>query len=546
MKSRILFTLIVLLAGFAAAQVNIVTNPEFDDGKAAWVIKKYNTAQMTYEIKTDGLLSGPNYLSVSITQGGDAATDVAVYQSKNLEKGRIYDLYFMASASTEHSIHAELVENTGDKKTVLQTPDVLLSNTPQTFGPFSLNYRGEDSGFKFVFYMGGKSDVVVNLDAIVLTETDDPDYFRIEEKFSKGHHSFQGTTLPYRLCKPDFYDPSKKYPLVLTLHGSGECGTDNEIHILVHRLATSWADSANQKKYPCFVVSPQCPLNNAWNDYDFANRDSYRISQVPESNEMLTVVDLLDSLTNAFSVDTNRVYVTGLSLGGYGTWDFIERYPKKFAAAIPMSGGGDSTEVDKIKNVPIWDFHGEKDSVVPVSESRKMINALERRGLECVYTHCRYGDCTGLPDDEVKAAVEAKASLLYTEWKGKDHVMWAESYDYPWLFPWVFAQSKDPNFVLGIDSPSPAPVISGFKLNQNYPNPFNPQTTIEFELAQDSDVQVELFNVSGQRVRVLFDGVETAGVHRVTFDAQGLASGKYICHITAGESSESVVMTLQK
>ncbi|MBN1998121.1 T9SS type A sorting domain-containing protein [candidate division KSB1 bacterium] len=529
MKKTIIF--MIFFAGNAISQENKLSNPEFDNDKTSWVIRKYNAAVMTYEVKQDGLLSGDNYLAVNITLGGDTPSDVAVYQNTSIENGRIYSLSFMASASTEHTIQAVLAQSSGEKKTFLEIDDIQLTNTSQTYGPYSLSYRGEDCTIRLYLYLGGTDNVTVNLDAVSLTETDDPTHFRTEEKFEKSTHTFQGTTLPYRLCKPDGYNPSFLYPLVLALHGAGERGTDNEIHILLHRMATSWADSVNQKKYPCFVLAPQCPEGNDWNDYNHENRDAYRVDEVPNSNEMLTVVDMLDSLIAVFPVDTNRLYVTGLSMGGYGTWDVISRYPNKFAAAIPMSGGGDSTVVDRIKHIPVWNFHGEKDSTVPVSESRKMIDALERRGLTCVYTHCKNGDCTGMPEEEIESAIKNAAQLLYTEWQGKDHVMWAESYDYPYLFRWVFGWNKSTgysNVKRGADESTPF----NFTFYQNYPNPFNPNTTIEYELDKAGHVCIDILNIRGQRIRRLADKMEEAGFHSLNFNASGLQSGSYFVRMT--------------
>jgi len=546
MKKIILFVLLFSTPFILQAQDNIISNPEFDSGKTSWLMKKINPAAYTSAVNSDGLLSGANYLAVTITNGGSAEGDIIVFQSRPFEQGRIYQFSFMASASMEHTIHAMFMESTGDYTVIWSSPELDLTTTPQTFGPYTLNYYGADQNYRVQFNLGGLTGVTVNLDAIVLTETDDPGHIRIEEKFLYRSHTFTETTLPYRLCIPDGYDPNQSYPLVLALHGSGECGSDNELPISVHRLATSWADSANQKNYPCFVVVPQCPTDGAWNDYDFNDRDAYRIFEVPISNEMTCVMDMLDSLIREFPVDENRLYITGLSLGGYGTWDAIQRFPNKFACAIPMSGGGDSTQVQRIKHIPIWNFHGEVDNTVPVTESRKMIEALERQGLDCVYTHCNYGDCTGMSDAEVQAVTESGARLLYTEWANKSHVMWAESYDYPYLFPWVFAQNKlnnpDP---VRIDDQAAAKVGS-IQLRQNYPNPFNPVTTIEFSLSKPQEVKIELFNIQGQKVRDLFKGKKGAGLNQVTLNAANLASGTYIYRITAGDYVANKMMTLQK
>ena len=245
----------------------------------------------------------------------------------------------------------------------------------------------------------------------------------IVAKFVPRSHSFQGTTLPYRLFIPDPYNPADRYPVVLALHGSGERGSDNLSQIQNWRLATSWADPVNQAKYPCFVVAPQCPVGGEWSN---------------ATPELATANDILDSLAREFSIDTNRIYVTGLSMGGYGTWDLIVRFPERFAAAIPMSGGGDVGSVHLGIGVPIWDFHGALDPAVPVGNSRELIGALHDLGRPVIYTHCYNRDCYGLPDSLIAMAVKSHEDLFYTEYRLGQHIIWNESYDYPYLFPWVF------------------------------------------------------------------------------------------------------------
>lgn len=252
----------------------------------------------------------------------------------------------------------------------------------------------------------------------------------IVAKFKTRSHGFAGTTLPYRLFIPDNYNAEKRYPLVLALHGAGERGSDSVTHIRSYRLATVWADPVNQAKYPCFVVAPQCPLNESWWDG----------FEAPISNELETVSDLLDSLLREFSIDEHRLYVTGLSMGGFATWDLILRFPDRFAAAVPMSAGGDANRAAEIAHIPIWNFHGTLDDAVPVSFSREIIYALERAGQEVKYTHCRYRNCTGEPDSSIASAVKSHANLLYTEYQNGGHVIWNESYDHPHLLPWVFSQ----------------------------------------------------------------------------------------------------------
>ncbi|RPI02255.1 MAG: T9SS C-terminal target domain-containing protein, partial [Calditrichaeota bacterium] len=296
---------------------------------------------------------------------------------------------------------------------------------------------------------------------------------------------------------------------------------------------------------PCFVVAPQCPLNNRWVDSDWST-GSYRISNTPVSNEMLAVIDLIDALIKEFPVDVNRLYVTGLSMGGFGTWDIITRYPDKFAAAIPMSGGGDSTRALRISHLPIWAFHGQVDTTVPADGSRQMMTAFEHLGREVVYTHCDHGDCTGKSQADVAAAIDAGATTLYTEWKGANHVMWAQSFDYPLLFPWVFAQNKENNGQAVRVNQDEKTTPAQFQIKQNYPNPFNPQTMIEYVLPSASNIKIEIYDLLGRRVKLLYEGYAAAGRHQQNFDASGLPSGKYIYQVTAGDYSACDVMTLQK
>lgn len=534
--------LIMTLVVPAFAQENIIRNPEFDSGRRSWSIKAYNDAEMTYEFPQDSLMSGPASCLVSITQGGQTE-DVRLYQSLSLKEGNFYYFSFMAMSESARTVQVR-VQESADPQRTFWTQDIALTDKPTHFGPFKFTNK-LSVGARLQFLLGGVDNSTVRIDSVWATMQADTNFVPTVDKFLKRSHTFQGTTLPYRLCLPDFYDPSQQYPLVLCLHGAGERGSDNQKHIDVHRMATSWADSANQKKYPCFVVAPQCPEDERWVDNDWS-LGGFRMSDIPTSNEMLTVIDLLDSLQREFSVDDNRLYATGLSMGGYGVWDIITRYPDKFAAAIPMSGGGDSTRVERIKHIPIWDFHGEKDNTVPVEGSRQMIAALERQGLTAVYTHCHDGDCSGMSDDEIAAAIEGGARLLYTEWQGKDHVMWAQSYDFPYLFPWAFAQNKQNNPEPTSVALQPVQIVTQFDLEQNYPNPFNPSTTIVFQLTSSSDVKIELFNIRGQKLKALINDHFEQGKHQITFRANGLPSGKYIYQITAGDYSQSRIMTLQR
>ncbi len=223
--------------------------------------------------------------------------------------------------------------------------------------------------------------------------------------FESGNES-----LKYRLLKPAAYDASKKYPLVLFLHGAGERGKDNRKQ-LVHGISDFTTDDAMRDR-PCFLVVPQCPSDQKWVDVDWSAL-SHTMLKKPAASLRLSM-SLLESLEKEFSIDADRIYITGLSMGGYGTWDAIQRFPKRFAAAIPICGGGDPKEAKQIAQLPIWAFHGGRDSVVKPQRSREMIEAIKKAG----------GDAK------------------YTEYPKTAHNSWAATYRDPKIHAWLFEQKR--------------------------------------------------------------------------------------------------------
>ena len=204
------------------------------------------------------------------------------------------------------------------------------------------------------------------------------------------------------------------YPLVLALHGAGERGSDNERQIQPHRLATLWADPVNQAANTTFVVAPQVPPNGRWTA-------GLPVDQSDFNDAELTTLAILDSLASEFSIDLDRVYVTGLSMGGHGTWDFICRLPERFAAAVPMSGNADASQASKLLHVPTWAFHGESDTVVRLYGARGLVQAMEDLGREVIYTDCRRApvrrtnfECPGTMSNAALAdAIDAYADLIF-------------------------------------------------------------------------------------------------------------------------------------
>jgi predicted peptidase len=205
----------------------------------------------------------------------------------------------------------------------------------------------------------------------------------------------------YLLFLPKGYDAKaeKRWPLILFLHGAGERGTD------VWKVATHGPPkiAATQADFPFIVVSPQCPERQIW------------------SKDVLLA--LLDEVIAQHAVDTNRVYLTGLSMGGYGTWDLGLTHPERFAAIVPICGGGQIIAVllgkndrwEELKSLGVWAFHGGKDPIVPLEESQRMVDALKKAGL---------------PD--VKLTVFPEAG----------HDSWIEAYKNPELYEWLLKHER--------------------------------------------------------------------------------------------------------
>lgn len=225
--------------------------------------------------------------------------------------------------------------------------------------------------------------------------------------FSKGTVAVGDANIPYRLFKPET-QPEKKYPLVVFLHGAGERGEDNE-NQLRHGLATM-SSPEFQAKEPVFLLAPQCPNGRKWSEVDWSKMESALPTE--PSIPMAGVMKIVDSLVSTMPVDPDRIYITGLSMGGYGTWDAISRWADRFAAAVPVCGGGDEKQAARLTRIPIWCFHGDQDKAVPVERSRNMIEAIKRAG--------------GKPN--------------YTEYPGVGHNSWDKAYADPALYEWLFAQ----------------------------------------------------------------------------------------------------------
>jgi predicted peptidase len=216
--------------------------------------------------------------------------------------------------------------------------------------------------------------------------------------------------IQYRLLKPQKIEPGKRYPIVLFLHGAGERGDDNKKQLLY--LPEQMAEPEWRQKYPCFLMAPQCPKDKWW--------AGSRRGQPPEqsaepASEAELALMALRELKDKLPIDENRIYLTGLSMGGYGSWQLAAHHPDVFAAVVPICGGGQPAWAVQFKDLPIWAVHGDDDKVVPPSKSREMIDAIKAAG--------------GNPK--------------YTELPGVGHNSWTPAYQDPHgVLEWMFQQHK--------------------------------------------------------------------------------------------------------
>jgi len=223
----------------------------------------------------------------------------------------------------------------------------------------------------------------------------------------------QGLTLPYRLFKVKNPTAGSKYPLILFLHGAGERGDNNTSQLMANAGATVWASDAHQAKHPAYVIAPQCPTGKQWVDTDWT-LGSYSTTTVPVSDQLTTALEIADAVAAEFGTDPARQYITGLSMGGYGTWDAVVRNPTRFAAALPICGAGDLSKVDLLKLLPLWTFHGDADGTVPVKGTRDMVAALKAVG----------------------------STVQYSEYPGVGHDAWTMTYANEEVIDWLFENQK--------------------------------------------------------------------------------------------------------
>lgn len=211
----------------------------------------------------------------------------------------------------------------------------------------------------------------------------------------QGELAYEHTTrLRYLFFLPERYaaSPGERWPLILFLHGAGERGDDLEL-VKIHGIAKI---VETQPDFPFVCVSPQCPADTLW------------------SHHIVALKGLLDEILPRYAVDPQRVYLTGMSMGGFGTWSLGTAYANDFAAIAPICGGGSPFWVAALKDVPVWAFHGADDPIVPVEQSQRMVEALRASG----------------------------GNAKLTVYPGVEHDSWTRTYENPALYDWFLQHRR--------------------------------------------------------------------------------------------------------
>lgn len=235
------------------------------------------------------------------------------------------------------------------------------------------------------------------------------------ELFEKEIFVYENDTLNYRILKPLDYNPNQQYPVHLFLHGAGERGSDNTSQL--NYVDNLFLKKENRKIYKSWVILPQCPINDRWPSLTSDNEwnNSFKNKPTNPTKSLGLVIKLMDSFIKKKQVNKQKVYVSGISMGGMGTFEILYRKPDMFAAATPICGNGITTLTKRYANkVSVWVFHGSDDKVVQPKHSLKMIRAIIASG----------------------------GSPKMTLYENVGHDSWNNAFDEPNFLKWIHSKSK--------------------------------------------------------------------------------------------------------
>jgi len=218
-------------------------------------------------------------------------------------------------------------------------------------------------------------------------------------------------TLNYRLLEPDNIQKDRKHPILFFLHGADGRGSNNEGQLKDAGSISAFSKQNISSKYNSYILAPQVSNDKKWVDVEW-NTMEHNMPKISKTMNM--AFKILDKVIDTNPIDINRVYVLGLSMGGFGVWDALQRRPHFFAAGVPICGGGDVSKSKIISHIPIWAWHGVKDDVIHVNRSRDMYQSLKKHN----------------------------SNIKYSEIKNRGHDVWLDAWDSKELWDWIYRQNR--------------------------------------------------------------------------------------------------------
>lgn len=375
----------------------------------------------------------PTDVDLAIIENG--ASDYVIVYERNNDRQRKYANLLKEHISATYGVTLSVYNKKQKPDTC--THEIVIGNandnvqfiidTVYEYNDFAFDVVGDDLciyapnehlwGFAFELlkkeiFVSGKTDISLDSDyRFTFSSSEYKDYSYAEYLKSKGNFDYNklltvfeedsfttygasDTTLNYRVYVPSDYDPSKLYPVVTILHGAGERGSDNKSQL--KNMVSHLFNQEKSKYMDAIIIAPQCPWNSAdgtearWVDWNW-EKGNYSVESIPESNELNNVYEYINNFKNSYAVDQDRLYVMGLSMGGFGAWDLIMRHTSDFAGAVCICGGADPTQAENLVDFPIWAVHGTNDPSVPYAGTQAMCQAIKDAGGESCYFDSRQG-----------------------------------------------------------------------------------------------------------------------------------------------------------
>lgn len=234
------------------------------------------------------------------------------------------------------------------------------------------------------------------------------------ELYKYGEYTKKGIEekLLYRIYIPENAE-NRNLPVMVFLHGIGERGYDNEVQLNVG-FAKPYIEKEFAEEFPAIFIVPQCPGEGLWAPLHLKNAEPYP-DELGETDTFKLLVSLIEETCEKYNADRSRIYITGLSMGGFGTWNMIMNHPDLFAAAVPICGGGDFEKADRIVDLPIRAYHSADDPVVPVECTRALARSLEGHNAK---------------------------DFIYIEFENLGHGCWDAVYEDRTMLEWLFSKKK--------------------------------------------------------------------------------------------------------